>query len=565
MGLLSLSRLKSTKRGRRIQAVSDRCTSDESIASEARRKNSSCRPGGNYERVKPKRLRSHLTLDSLPPDVMHQILTLLPMQDAARAACVSRELLRSWRYYPELEFSAKTLSLDEHTSIKSQMAKGVIRRIDDTLQNRAGIWVKRLKFKLGFFCKLRACYINQWLDAAATFGLEELTLELPRNEKMKYKFPCKLFFGEKECSMQSLCLYACAFPTEHGSCSFRSLKRVEFRFVHITTEESLVFLSSSLVLEHLEIGYCHEIFCLRIPCTLQLLNVLRVERCSMLETIESDAPNLSTFHYEGPIIQFLLEDTLQLKDVNISIYPWFDLFDYAFLELPMIAPNIETLFLMTADESLSLYSLNIVPNEIFHHLRYLELAIVGPRKFTYDFEYYSLVSYINGCPALQTFILHVEESSIQKSHLVIDPSTLVKLQRHCHKNIKHVTITGFSAMKALMELIFYILENAASLQSLTLDIRTRGFEDALVARIAQDTRTRDYQEWQNNFSNPEELLRRTPYPDVEAYLAHIAIGRYIIGRLPPSADLKVLGAPPDEIISFLSESERWWPLSHTTF
>ncbi|GJN24363.1 hypothetical protein PR202_gb12100 [Eleusine coracana subsp. coracana] len=334
------------------------------------------------------------------------------MQDAARAACVSRELLRSWRYYPELEFSAKTLSLDEHTSIKSQMAKGVIRRIDDTLQNRAGIWVKRLKFKLGFFCKLRACYINQWLDAAATFGLEELTLELPRNEKMKYKFPCKLFFGEKECSMQSLCLYACAFPTEHGSCSFRSLKRVEFRFVHITTEESLVFLSSSLVLEHLEIGYCHEIFCLRIPCTLQLLNVLRVERCSMLETIESDAPNLSTFHYEGPIIQFLLEDTLQLKDV--------------------------------------------------------------------------------------------EESSIQKSHLVIDPSTLVKLvklqslQRHCHKNIKH------------------------------------------------DTGTRDYQEWQNNFSNPEEFLRRT-YPDVEAYLAHIAIGRYIIGRLLPSVDLKSDVVSPDQM------------------
>ena len=43
-----------------------------------------------------------------------------------------------------------------------------------------------------------------------------------------------------------------------------------------------------------------------------------------------------------------------------------------------------------------------------------------------------------------------------------------------------------------MELIFYTLENAVSLQCLTLDNRIRGFEKDLVARILQDTETRDF-------------------------------------------------------------------------
>ncbi|KAL6651193.1 hypothetical protein ACP70R_010118 [Stipagrostis hirtigluma subsp. patula] len=488
------------------------------------------------------------------PDVIHQILSLMPMQDAARAACVSRELLRSWRYYPELEFSAKTLSLDErHTCVLGQKATDIIRRIDDALKNRAGIWVKRLKFELQFFHSLHAHYINHWLDAATTPGIEELTLELPRNDKMKYRFPCKLIFDEKGCSVQSLCLKACAFFPEQGSGSFRSLKRVHFSWVHIISEESWLFLSNSPSLEQLELGYCHEIDCLRIPCTLQLLNFLRVGRCNMLQTIESDAPNLSAFHYEGPIIQFSLGDSLQLKDVNISIYPWFNLFDYARKELPTIAPNVETLFLMSANEVEAFYPFIMVPHGKFLHLKFLELAIVGPRtEFGFQFEFYSLATFLNASPVLETFILHVE-SGKQRTYLDVDPSKLKKLPKHCHWNIKNVTVTGFCPIQYLVELILYILENAVSLQCLTLDNSIRGFEKGLVARVSQDTRTRDYREWRKNFGDKEELLRiqRRPRPHRywEPFLSHLAIKKYILGRVPSSVELKILGAPPDEAVA----------------
>ncbi|CAL4975606.1 unnamed protein product [Urochloa decumbens] len=490
------------------------------------------------------------------------------MQDAARAACVCRELLQSWRYYPELEFSAKTLSLDEqHTCIQGQMAKDIIKRIDGALQNFAGIWVKRLKFELRFFRKLRAHYINHWLDAAATtLSIKELTLDLPPDGKMKYSFPCELFFDEKGCSIQSLCLSACAFSPEHGSSCFRSLKRVNFSRVDITTEDSWLFLFNSLALEHLELEYCHGIAYLRIPCTLQLLSSLQVRRCNMLQAIESDAPNLATFQYQGPIIQFSLGDALQLKDINISIYPWFNLFNYARKELPALAPNLETLFLMSADEVGCFYPFTIVPHEKSIPLKHLEIAIVGPRTENgYHFEFFSLVTFLNTSPELETFILHVEESAVQKSHLVIDPSKLVKLPKHCHQNIKHVKITGFCPIKELLELTFYILEDAASLRWLTLDCRIHGFEKDLVAHITQDTGTRDYQEWRKNFGDNEEFLKykRRANPHREAYFSDVAIRKYIWPRVPLSVELKILGAPPPEVISSLiAEEWRWRALTN---
>ncbi|KAK3164637.1 hypothetical protein QOZ80_1AG0022220 [Eleusine coracana subsp. coracana] len=306
--MLTLSRLVSVKHRRRTQDAC--CTADGSAASQARRKDPSCRHGESAKRRKT----SQLTLDRLPQDILHQILALLPMQDAARTACVSRELSHSWRYYPELEFSAKTLALcEQHTSIQGQMATDILKRIDDAMQNRAGVWVKRLKFEL--------------------------------------------------------------------------------------------------------------------------------------------------------------------------------------------------LFLL-----------------------------------------------------LETFILHVEESAVEKTHLAIDPSKIIELPKRCHENIKHVKITGFGPIQELVELVFYILENAVMLQCLTLDYRIHGFEKVLLACIAQDIGTRDYQEWCNNYGDNEDfrkyMRREDPDPYWVAYLSHIALSKYILGRVPASVELKILGVPPDEVISSLSALEK---------
>lgn len=50
-----------------------------------------------------------------------------------------------------------------------------------------------------------------------------------------------------------------------------------------------------------------------------------------------------------------------------------------------------------------------------------------------------------------------------------DPSPLRRMPGHRHDKLKSVKITGFNSAKSLIELTLHIIENAGSLQSLTLD------------------------------------------------------------------------------------------------
>jgi hypothetical protein len=70
--------------------------------------------------------------------------------------------------------------------------------------------------------------------------------------------------------------------------------------VHITGDELACLLSNSFALEWLELRYCSTITFLKIPC-LQHLSYLEVLTCTSLEVVESKAPNLSCFRFEGDL------------------------------------------------------------------------------------------------------------------------------------------------------------------------------------------------------------------------------------------------------------------------
>ena len=83
----------------------------------------------------------------------------------------------------------------------------------------------------------------------------------------------------------------------------------------------------------------------------------------------------------------------------------------------------------------------------------------------------------------------------------------------------------------------------------------------MVASISQDTETRDFEQWRNNFRSNEEFLQYMrrgthPIPYWDAYLSHIAITKYVLGRVPASVELKILGAPPDEVMPKILALER---------
>lgn len=132
----------------------------------------------------------------------------------------------------------------------------------------------------------------------------------------------------------------------------------------------------------------------------------------------------------------------------------------------------------------------------FLHLRYLSITFAGWR-FSRAYDYFSLVSFLDASPLLETFILCVSYYSFCKAYLVTvpfiiywhiiigfhlqilqkgkhdltlrDPIYPRQMSERQHDSLKNVKINGFSSTKSLVELTCHILQNTTSLECLTLD------------------------------------------------------------------------------------------------
>lgn len=169
--------------------------------------------------------------------------------------------------------------------------------------------------------------------------------------KTEYNFPsgllCSEFIGR---SIQYLHLRSCAFRPE----TFGYLTRLTCLVLHwvlINEEQLRCLLSHSCALVKLEMLSCNEIVCLQIPCTLSKLSFLRVLACKMLQAIEINAPKLSGFHYGGsPTVQMFFGDKFELRDMHLWGHLHRGMILYARTKLPSIAPNVESLNLLSHTE-----------------------------------------------------------------------------------------------------------------------------------------------------------------------------------------------------------------------
>ncbi|RCV30371.1 hypothetical protein SETIT_6G089100v2, partial [Setaria italica] len=351
-------------------------------------------------------------------DILHHIHSLLPLRDAARAACSSRTFLRSWRCRPILTLNRHILGSNANAPQESFSC-----RIDNILRNHSGIGVKI--FMLELYGIFYAChYLDRWLQIAVTPGIEKLTLQLCHRDKMKYNVPCTLLSDGVRNSIQCLQLSLCAF---HPTAELGPLRKL-----------TKYFLSNSPALKQLDLSECQEIMCLKIPCVLLQLHCLKVSYCSKLRVIETKARNLFSFILIGERVKVSLGETMQMK--NLCMHRR-NLVCYARTELPSNMPNLETLSIGSYYERVNT---PMLPTK-FLFLKCLSIFL----KWTFcpSYDYFSLVSFLDGSPSLD----------------------LRQIPEQHHDHLKSVKIIGFSSAKSLVELTRYILKNAKSLDCLTLD------------------------------------------------------------------------------------------------
>uniref|UniRef100_A0A0E0E8M5 F-box domain-containing protein n=1 Tax=Oryza meridionalis TaxID=40149 RepID=A0A0E0E8M5_9ORYZ len=500
MGMLLLSRLMPTRRPRRRRPHKSRRSG--LIAKSAKRKRSHCQQDDDDSQG-GKRMRN--SVPTLPEDIWCHIHSLMPMRDAARVACVSRAFLSSWRCHPNLTFNERTLGLDEYV-----FETDFISKVDHILEKHSGIGVKTFNLQVPY--ELDVCdHVDHWLQFAITPRIEELNLML-YGTVQEYNFPCSLLSDGIANSIRLLDLGHCAFRPTVELGSWRSLKRLCLSFVHITGDELGCVLSNSFALEWLELIYCDKIASLKIPCTLQRLSYLKVSECSRMRVIESKAPKVSNFYFTGYKVKLSLGEWLRVKELcMLSSH----LVCYACANLPSMMPNLETLSICSLDEVVNTPMLTTK----FLYLKYLSISLSG-LTVSPSYDYFSLVSFLDASPFLETFFLAISKEQMKRESKFRDSSHMRQIQEHRHEHLKSVTIIGFCSAKSLVELTCHILENAVSLECLTLNT-TLGF------------------------ASRSEHSPGTCFPMGKAVLMGVpkalsAIQTYIVGKVPSTVRLNVM-------------------------
>ncbi|XP_020190851.1 uncharacterized protein [Aegilops tauschii subsp. strangulata] len=468
-----------------------------------------------------------LGLEVLPEDIIHRIHSIMPVQDAARAACVSRRFVHSWRSYSSLILSDRTLGLDD-TDFEERKTH-LIDKVDKILKNHYGngVKVKTLKLELGLCSDIKASYLDRWLRIIKS-GIQEFSLVLPLVMNKIYNFPCSVLSDEAAASsIQSLSLFGCAFHPTSILGRLRRLKSLHLCHVHITEDGLGHLLSKSSALERLVIDACSGKICLKIPCTMQQLKFLAVKLCKMVRVVEIDAPQLGSFHYGGtPVIY--VRNSSQLKNVDISPVCLSGILSYARFSLPSIAQNVESLTLRGRSENANT---PMLPSKL-PRLKNLEIALLKPH-LSPNYDAFSLVSFLDASPALESFILRVEQDAMMHDPVVGDDTEYRRQNLECRNNsLRKVMITGFCSAKSLVELTVHILERTHSLERFTLDI-TYGY-DRRTCNIAKFPTARMIgQCWSLSKRALEEAHRAVETAD-----------RYIKGRVPSSVQFEVLGPCP---------------------
>ncbi|KAL6861655.1 hypothetical protein ACP4OV_017355 [Aristida adscensionis] len=451
-----------------------------------------------------------LDLDKFPEDIFNYIHSLVPLRDAARAACVSRRFLRSWRSFPNLTFNWNTLGLNPDEGTRYEASKKLVDRIQHILVNHSGIGVEKFKLQLRpFDDAITANHLDGWLQAFIKSGFVELTLD-PR---LEYNFPC-LLLSRAASSIQSIYLSSCDFhPTRVIGC-FGNLKSVTLDIVNITEEELGCFLSCTISLEKLELSQCQKIALLKIPSHLQQFRILRVVLCGRLQMIEIYAPKITTLVVRGRPVKISNIDSSQLKTVAMDGFRYFGMLQYALTKLNSIARNLQTLSISSPKEDFNV----LVSPYKFLQLRHLKLHCSDTHFQSFDF--FRLIYFVKACPALETFFLSAGKQYAARKDSILkrsksDPLHIRRIPGFCHDNLKKVSIAGFSSSTSLVELTCQILESASALQCLVLDT-TDGYDNSGICN----------------------------HMDREAVIASLngvtAIERYIEGKVPSNVKFEFL-------------------------
>ena len=289
----------------------------------------------NYETIVP-----------LLQEILHSIVSRLPIREAVRTSILSNHWKRVWCYRTKLKLSFRSLVYKKRSGIpRFFISEQVfVQRVDAVLKQHSGIGVEKMEVQFSPLNNDHAEHIDRWVQFAVASKTKQLTFDFEAQNPTKesYSFPFQFFNAANGSHLQSLKLGSVSLKHPSNIKFLLNLKKLELADVNIDNENLELMLSACNVLEFFGISGCKMLTSLHTPRHSNHLKGLKVSLCPLLQSIELN-PGLITLEYEGSLIPLGPPSTL--RNICIKSLDIHSSIAYIFTELASTLPCLDKLTL----------------------------------------------------------------------------------------------------------------------------------------------------------------------------------------------------------------------------
>ncbi|KAI4969392.1 hypothetical protein ZWY2020_000306 [Hordeum vulgare] len=406
-------------------------------------------------------------IEDLPTEILHAIVSLLPLKEAVRTSILSTSWKMLWTFHCNLCFygpnetdhdpstsmprfesygpDAFREAIDEY--LETKQAKLKIKRdkfIEDVncvIQRHSGVGVSKFSIRCGLH-KEDFDHLDRWISFAALSRAKIVDFDLKKNDspsKEVNQFPLEALIvqGSSSC-VESLYLADASIKPHSGIRGVTVLRRLVLETIEISGDFSS-FLANCSALEDLEMIRCSGVTNLSIPQQLHKLQHLLIDGMGV-ETVESHAADLAHFEYKGKEIPIILHGRSKLEKATI-MFQGSNGLARVFTAVPIIL-RVKMLKVEALIFHEQLGKLTPRPDHIFIHLRHMTCEIAFLFDYLASLSVLQLARCLDVAPQLETLdlnMLYPDSKVWVHDDLVVEEGP--HMRRHEH--LKTVYISGF--------------------------------------------------------------------------------------------------------------------------
>ncbi|KAL9442537.1 hypothetical protein AB3S75_020953 [Citrus x aurantiifolia] len=386
-------------------------------------------------------------LSRLPDEILVNIISRLAVREAARTSVLSSRWKYLWTFTTCLNFSALKMlwNVKKDPATLEEERYNYINWVNDVLDSHMGLCIN--EFRLCFELRnSHGSFITHWIFTALAKKVQKLELNL-HPVGGGFWPPLELYSFPLECLK--------LFRSPRTLSNIKSLRSLCLDAVNVSGEVLEFFIYSCPLLDRLRVVFSLDLLSLKVVGSSVKLKYLDICYCYFMEEVEISAPSVRSFKYYGPEIKLRMENVPQLLDISIGG-------GYGVRMKHAISP------IMSYFHQLETLELGFVLNA--ENMQFPQCELPKLRHLTFNVLAFSSKSLLGlSCMMEASTFLQKFTLKLQTVYVGSEIVSERKFRDCLHQHLKVVELIGFVGLPIELELAFYLLKSATTLEKMIVD------------------------------------------------------------------------------------------------